>query len=81
MKPVVLALVLSRPFCMRLGTPSCAAAPIVSGRSPSCDHRHVLLAFAYRHGELGQVYPIVRAGVPLMVTLGGFVFAWRCGRS
>ena len=35
----------------------------------------VFLAAAYRSGELGQVYPIIRGSVPLMVTIGGFVFA------
>lgn len=29
----------------------------------------VFLVLAYRHGELGQVYPIVRGSVPLLVTL------------
>src|SRR6185295_125050 len=33
----------------------------------------VFLVAAYRHGELGQVYPIVRGSVPLLVTVGGFV--------
>src|SRR2546430_3994749 len=35
----------------------------------------IFLAHAYRYGELGQVYPIVRGSVPLMVTIGGFVFS------
>jgi uncharacterized membrane protein len=35
----------------------------------------ILLAHAYRHGELAQVYPIVRGSVPLLVSIGGFVFA------
>jgi drug/metabolite transporter (DMT)-like permease len=35
----------------------------------------VFLVAAYRHGQLGQVYPIVRGSVPLMVTIGGFVVA------
>lgn len=35
----------------------------------------ILLALAYRHGELGQVYPIIRGSVPLLVTLAGFVLA------
>ncbi|RRI05980.1 EamA family transporter [Mesorhizobium tamadayense] len=35
----------------------------------------VFLVAAYRHGELGQVYPIVRGSVPLLVTLGGFLLA------
>jgi drug/metabolite transporter (DMT)-like permease len=35
----------------------------------------IFLAHAYRYGELGQVYPIVRGSVPLMVSIGGFVLA------
>jgi drug/metabolite transporter (DMT)-like permease len=35
----------------------------------------VFLVYAYRYGELGQVYPIVRGSVPLLVTLGGFFLA------
>jgi len=35
----------------------------------------VFLVAAYRYGELGQVYPIVRGSVPLLVTLGGFALA------
>src|SRR5256885_13420447 len=39
----------------------------------------IFLAHAYRYGELGQVYPIVRGSVPLMVSIGGFVFAGQRG--
>jgi drug/metabolite transporter (DMT)-like permease len=35
----------------------------------------VFLVAAYKYGELGQVYPIVRGSVPLLVTLGGFLIA------
>lgn len=35
----------------------------------------VFLVAAYRYGQLGQVYPIVRGTVPLLVTLGGFLIA------
>ncbi|TIY11441.1 MAG: EamA family transporter, partial [Mesorhizobium sp.] len=35
----------------------------------------MFLVAAYRNGELGQVYPIVRGSVPLLVTLGGFLLA------
>lgn len=35
----------------------------------------ILLAQAYRSGELVQVYPVVRGSVPLLVTIGGFVLA------
>jgi drug/metabolite transporter (DMT)-like permease len=34
-----------------------------------------LLAYAYALGELGQVYPIVRGSVPLLVTVGAFLLA------
>src|SRR5215469_14763762 len=33
------------------------------------------LVLAYRHGDLGQVYPMVRGAVPLLVTLGAAIFA------
>lgn len=32
----------------------------------------LFLIAAYRYGELGQVYPVIRGTVPLLVTLGGF---------
>ena len=35
----------------------------------------VLLAYAYALGELGQIYPIVRGSVPLLVSAGAFVLA------
>lgn len=35
----------------------------------------LFLVAAYRYGELGQVYPIVRGSVPLLVTLGGALIA------
>ena len=34
----------------------------------------VFLVAAYQHGDLGQVYPVVRGSVPILVTFGGFVF-------
>ena len=35
----------------------------------------LLLVAAYSHGELGQVYPIIRGSIPLLVTLGGLLLA------
>ncbi|HVP34014.1 MAG TPA: DMT family transporter [Steroidobacteraceae bacterium] len=35
----------------------------------------VLLAYAYALGELGQIYPIVRGSVPLLVSAGAFLLA------
>ncbi|MCX4161316.1 MULTISPECIES: EamA family transporter [Paraburkholderia] len=37
----------------------------------------LFLVQAYRRGELGQVYPIVRGSVPLLVTLGAFLLTGR----
>lgn len=34
-----------------------------------------LLYWAFEHGELGEIYPISRGASPIMVTLGGAVFA------
>lgn len=36
---------------------------------------HFALPFAYKYGDLGQVYPISRGSAPLLVTLGAAVFA------
>lgn len=33
----------------------------------------IFLAYAYRHGELSQIYPVIRGSVPLLVALGGFL--------
>ncbi len=35
----------------------------------------LFLVAAYRNGELGQIYPIIRGSVPLLVTLGGYALA------
>jgi len=35
----------------------------------------IFLAYAYRHGELTQIYPVIRGSVPLLVTLGGLLLA------
>ena len=35
----------------------------------------VFLVAAYKYGELGQVYPIVRGTVPVLVTMGGVLLA------
>lgn len=38
---------------------------------------HFVLAFAYRHGDLGHVYPIARGGAPLFVTLAAAAFLFE----
>ncbi|WP_159952097.1 DMT family transporter [Rhizobium sp. 18065] len=66
--------VIALPFLFHFPLPDLAAWPyIVLSASLQVGYSLFLVA-AYRHGELGQVYPIVRGSVPLLVTLGGFLF-------
>lgn len=58
-----------------LPTPPVGCRPYIMASALLQVGYSVFLASAYRHGELGQVYPIVRGSVPPMVTLTGFVFA------
>jgi len=55
--------------------PSGAAWPFIVLSSVLQVGYSVFLVAAYRQGELGQIYPIVRGIVPLLVTVGGFLFA------
>jgi len=61
------------PFAIVLPLPFAAAWPylVLSSCLQVC--YSVFLVHAYRYGALGQVYPIIRGSVPLLVTLGGFL--------
>ena len=63
------------PFALILPAPPASAWPYLVVSSCLQVGYSVFLVSAYRHGELGQVYPIVRGSVPLLVTFGGFVLA------
>src|SRR6266852_4127635 len=63
------------PFAAVLALPASPSWPYMILSSCLQLGYSVFLVYAYRHGELGQVYPIVRGSVPLLVTLGGFLFA------
>jgi uncharacterized membrane protein len=67
--------VVAIPFAVVLPFPASPSWPYLILSSCLQLGYSVVLVYAYRHGELGQVYPIVRGSVPLLVTLGGFVFA------
>nr|WP_210314749.1 DMT family transporter [Rhizobium sp. AQ_MP] len=62
------------PFLFILPVPGAAAWPYILVSAGLQVGYSLFLVAAYRHGELGQVYPIVRGTVPLLVTLGGFLF-------
>jgi len=64
--------VLAIPLAFILPFPIAAAWPYLILSACLQVGYSVFLVAAYRHGELGQVYPIVRGSVPLLVTLGGF---------
>ncbi|THV22215.1 DMT family transporter [Peteryoungia ipomoeae] len=66
--------VICLPFLFVLPLPGDAAWPYILLSSCLQVGYSLFLVAAYRHGELGQVYPIVRGTVPLLVTLGGFLF-------
>lgn len=63
------------PLALATPLPEAAAWPYVALSAVLQLGYTLFLVAAYRHGELGQVYPIVRGTVPLLVTLGGLAFA------
>jgi drug/metabolite transporter (DMT)-like permease len=66
--------VICLPFLFMLPIPGSSAWPYILLSAGLQVGYSLFLVAAYRHGELGQVYPIVRGTVPLLVTLGGFLF-------
>jgi drug/metabolite transporter (DMT)-like permease len=55
--------------------PSRASLPFMAASFAIHTVYRIFLAFAYRWGELGMVYPIARGSAPLLVTLGAAIFA------
>lgn len=66
---------LAIPLAVFNGFPATSAWPYVGLSACLQVGYSVFLVAAYRYGELGQVYPIVRGSVPLLVTLGGLLLA------
>jgi phosphonate utilization associated putative membrane protein len=75
-KPLDTALVhwlaawLALPLLLWAGLPEAQSAPFIA--ASLCIHvgYYIALAGAYRHGELGATYPIMRGFAPLLVALG-----------
>ncbi|MEZ0212393.1 MAG: EamA family transporter [Xanthobacteraceae bacterium] len=63
------------PLVVLLPLPAAPAWPFIALSAALQVGYSLFLVAAYRSGELGQVYPIVRGTVPLLVTLGGYLFA------
>ncbi|UIK07077.1 DMT family transporter [Neorhizobium galegae] len=67
--------VVALPVALILPLPAAEAWPYLVGSAVFQLIYSLLLVAAYRHGELGQVYPIIRGSAPLLVTLAGVIFA------
>lgn len=67
--------IVALPFLFVYPLPAAGAWPYIALSAILQVAYSVFLVAAYRQGELGQVYPIVRGTVPLLVTLGGFLIA------
>lgn len=65
--------VVALPFLFAYPLPSAQAWPYIALSAALQTSYSVFLVAAHRYGELGQVYPIVRGTVPLLVTVGGFL--------
>lgn len=63
------------PFAAVLPLPAPAAWPYVAASACLQVGYSLFLVAAYRRGELGQVYPVIRGSVPLLVAAGGFLLA------
>lgn len=58
-----------------LPLPARASWPYLAASAALQVGYNVFLALAYQRAALGQVYPVVRGAVPLLVTLGGYAWA------
>jgi drug/metabolite transporter (DMT)-like permease len=65
--------IIAIPFAFVFPLPAVAAWPYIALSSVLQVGYTFFLVAAYRHGQLGQVYPIVRGTAPLLVTLGTFL--------
>lgn len=67
--------VVALPVALILPMPAAASWPYIAGSAVFQLVYGLLLVAAYRHGELSQVYPIIRGSAPLLVTAAGLTFA------
>lgn len=65
-----LGLLLALPLLLVTGLPVAAAWPYIAASSVIHVGYYIALAGAYRHGDLGLTYPVMRGCAPLLVALG-----------
>ena len=69
-----LAALLALPLLAWVGLPPPAAWPFIAASLVIHIGYYIALVGAYRHGELGLTYPIMRGFAPLLVALGSTTF-------
>jgi phosphonate utilization associated putative membrane protein len=62
--------VVALPVMLAVGPPPAAAWPFIAASLVVHIAYYVTLAGAYKHGDLGLTYPIMRGSAPLLVALG-----------
>ena len=67
-------LVIALPVAFFVPPPPAAAWPWLIGSSLLQVGYSCFLVVAYRQGDLGQIYPVIRGSVPVLVTVGGYFF-------
>ena len=69
-----LGAVVALPFALWLGPPPASAWPYIGASLVIHIGYYIALVGAYRHGDLGLTYPIMRGFAPLLVALASGVF-------
>lgn len=64
----------SVPLLWHAGLPNATAWPYIAASTVIHLGYYIALAGAYRHGDLGLTYPVMRGCAPLLVALGSVVF-------
>lgn len=67
-----LGFVFALPVLLWTGLPSSAAWPYIVASTVVHVGYYLSLAGAYKHGDLGLTYPVMRGSAPLLVALGSF---------
>lgn len=62
--------VVALPALLWVGLPPAASAPFIAASLLIHIAYYITLAGAYKHGDLGMTYPIMRGSAPLLVALG-----------
>lgn len=62
------------PLLLWTGLPARESWPYIAASTVVHIGYYVALAGAYRHGDLGLTYPVMRGSAPLLVAVAGFLF-------